>query len=293
MSGASEQYKNLQAVNTASSDHLSPPRPKSHRRSSSGNSLAVQLILNSQLNKRMFQYGAPQAQGDFAPQDPSFGDQQDQGQDDSQYNQYDQQAQDDQHYSGEQGQDDYPQDQGQDQDQGDQQYSGEQGQDSYQQGQDEHDSAGQGFEPPVQNARGQNQPKGLPQQNLRNQGQNTRQQQQTKQPFQSPPFQGQQRPTGPQGNQRSQITKPFQSVPNQQQQQQQQQKQQQQSTQWGTGRNYHKTHHNALYHMSQTANNGFTKDHMDSFLHLGTYALGALANQHSLAPDHTHPETEH
>ena len=37
--------------------------------------------------------------------------------------------------------------------------------------------------------------------------------------------------------------------------------------------------------MSQVAHGGFTKDHMESFIHLGTYALGALSNQHGLAPD--------
>ena len=37
--------------------------------------------------------------------------------------------------------------------------------------------------------------------------------------------------------------------------------------------------------MSKVASNGFTKDHMESFIHLGTYALGALSNQHGLAPD--------
>ena len=37
---------------------------------------------------------------------------------------------------------------------------------------------------------------------------------------------------------------------------------------------------------------GFTKEHMESFIHLGTYALGALSNQHGLAPDAPHPEGE-
>lgn len=41
-----------------------------------------------------------------------------------------------------------------------------------------------------------------------------------------------------------------------------------------------------------TAAGGFTKDHMESFIHLGTYALGALSNQHGLAPDAPHPEGE-
>ncbi|KAL8790918.1 MAG: hypothetical protein Q9213_000343 [Squamulea squamosa] len=54
-------------------------------------------------------------------------------------------------------------------------------------------------------------------------------------------------------------------------------------------RNYHKTHHNALYHMSATAKNGFTREHMESFIHLGVYALGALANSHGLAPATAHP----
>ena len=37
--------------------------------------------------------------------------------------------------------------------------------------------------------------------------------------------------------------------------------------------------------MSKVALGGFTKDHMESFIHLGAYALGALSNQHGLAPD--------
>lgn len=39
-----------------------------------------------------------------------------------------------------------------------------------------------------------------------------------------------------------------------------------------------------------TAAAGFTKEHMESFIHLGTYALGALSNQHGLAPDAPHPD---
>ena len=31
---------------------------------------------------------------------------------------------------------------------------------------------------------------------------------------------------------------------------------------------------------------------MESFIHLGTYALGALSNQHGLAPDAPLPEGE-
>lgn len=37
---------------------------------------------------------------------------------------------------------------------------------------------------------------------------------------------------------------------------------------------------------------GFAKEHMESFIHLGTCALGALSNQHGLAPDAPHPEGE-
>ena len=74
----------------------------------------------------------------------------------------------------------------------------------------------------------------------------------------------------------------------------------------GSQRNYDPSHHNALYHMGQaagkfrssklsfrllisTSGNGFTTEHIDSFLHLGTYALGALANTHNLAPAAPHP----
>lgn len=44
--------------------------------------------------------------------------------------------------------------------------------------------------------------------------------------------------------------------------------------------------------MSQVAQGGFSKDHMESFIHLGTYALGALSNQHGLAPDAPHDPTQ-
>jgi len=51
------------------------------------------------------------------------------------------------------------------------------------------------------------------------------------------------------------------------------------------GRTYHPSHHNALHYMGKAASNGFTPEHIDSLLHLGTYAMGALANTHGLAPD--------
>ena len=34
----------------------------------------------------------------------------------------------------------------------------------------------------------------------------------------------------------------------------------------------------------EIAANGFTPEHIESLLHLGTYAMGALANTHGLAP---------
>lgn len=53
----------------------------------------------------------------------------------------------------------------------------------------------------------------------------------------------------------------------------------------GSKRQYDHKHHNAMFHQGQVAAGGFTKDHMDSFIHLGTYAMGALGNQHGLTPD--------
>ncbi len=50
-------------------------------------------------------------------------------------------------------------------------------------------------------------------------------------------------------------------------------------------RTYHHTHHNAMHHQGKVAAGGFTTEHMESFIHLGTYALGALGNQHGLTPD--------
>lgn len=38
---------------------------------------------------------------------------------------------------------------------------------------------------------------------------------------------------------------------------------------------------------------GFTNEHMDSFIHLGTYALGALSNTHGFTPDSMHPDTKY
>lgn len=69
-------------------------------------------------------------------------------------------------------------------------------------------------------------------------------------------------------------------------------------------KSYHPSHHNALHYMGKAASefvsdsssssvtstdieiagNGFTPEHIDSLLHLGTYAMGALANTHGLAP---------
>ncbi|CAF9906855.1 hypothetical protein IMSHALPRED_005373 [Imshaugia aleurites] len=57
-----------------------------------------------------------------------------------------------------------------------------------------------------------------------------------------------------------------------------------------SGRKYDKNHHNAMYHQGKVAAAGFTPEHMESFIHLGTYALGALSNQHGLAPDAPAPE---
>ncbi|KAG8528776.1 uncharacterized protein KY384_006464 [Bacidia gigantensis] len=260
---------------TASPDHLSPPheRPQSHRRSNSRNSLALHLVLNSQLNKRMSQYGNQQSYGQpqesFAPQDQSYGGQADQAQDPSQYGQYDQQDQ------SQYGQQDPSQNQGDE-------YQQDGAQDPYQQ-----DGQGDSQQYQQHNQGQLNQPNGSqPQSNGYGNGQSP--QQTRKQPSQNQQFnQG----AGAEGQghvqQRNNQVQPSKQKPGQQQPQGQQK-----PASYGTGRNYHPTHHNALYHMSQTANNGFTKDHMDSFLHLGTYALGALANQHSLAPDAMHPETE-
>lgn len=40
-----------------------------------------------------------------------------------------------------------------------------------------------------------------------------------------------------------------------------------------------------MYHQGNVAASGFTKEHMESFVHLDTYALGALGNQHGLTPE--------
>lgn len=53
-----------------------------------------------------------------------------------------------------------------------------------------------------------------------------------------------------------------------------------------------KANYETRYHQSKTAASGFTKDHMESFIHLGTYALGALSNQHGLAPDAPHEDED-
>ena len=76
---------------TDSSAHLSPPRTLSHRRSTSRNSLAQHLILQSQLSKRMSQYGGQQqyggAQGGQGGQG-GYGGQQDPSQQDPSQSQY-------------------------------------------------------------------------------------------------------------------------------------------------------------------------------------------------------------
>ena len=76
---------------TDSSAHLSPPRALSHRRSTSRNSLALHKILQSQLLKRMSQYGGQQqysgAQGGQKRQG-GYGSQQDLSQQDPSQSQY-------------------------------------------------------------------------------------------------------------------------------------------------------------------------------------------------------------
>ncbi|MCJ1450749.1 hypothetical protein MMC28_001083 [Mycoblastus sanguinarius] len=59
-----------------------------------------------------------------------------------------------------------------------------------------------------------------------------------------------------------------------------------------TTKKHEKNYHNTLYHQSQAAKLGFTKAHMESFIHLGNYALGALSNQHEIAPDAPHPGSD-